>query len=225
MIDFGVIPCFSFKIVHEDVIELSDEVPSSEDEKFVLLGQEGGQVATSGFGRVAFCLGFSPFEGVEVHFVEIVEGGPLVVDSSVASEDDDFVLVVGHGVVGSGLGPSDFAHGVFGWALRFLVGGLVPLEGGELEVEAVVVAFVGGVAAPEDEHPVLADLACGVEGSTVGDVPRADLVGPLAGGVVDDPEGVELVLGEEILGVVVLFGHLESAEQVVHFANRDDGVT
>lgn len=87
-------------------------------------------MATSGFRRVAFCFGFSPFEGVEVHFVEIVEGGPLVVDSSVASEDDDFVLVVGHGVVGSGFGASDFAHGVFGWALGFLVGGLVPLEGG-----------------------------------------------------------------------------------------------
>ena len=181
-------------------------------------------MATSGFRRVAFCFGFSPFEGVEVHFVEIVEGGPLVVNSSVASEDDDFVLVVGHGVVGSGFRPSDFAHGVFGWALGFLVGGLVPLEGGEFEVEAVVVALVGGVAATEDEHPVLADLACGMEGSTVGEVPGADLVGPLAGRIVNDPKGVELVLGEEILGVVVLFGHLKSAEQVVHLANRNDGV-
>ena len=168
MVDFWVIPCFGFKIIDEDVVELGDEVPSSEDEEFIFLGQEGCQVTTSGFGRVTFCFDFSPFEGVEVHFVEVVEGGSLVVDSSVASEDDDFVLVVGHGVVGSGFGASDFAHGVFGWALGFLVGGLVPLEGGELEVEAVIVTLVRGVAATEDEHLVLADLACGMEGSTVG---------------------------------------------------------
>ena len=42
MVDFGVIPGFGFKIVDEDVIELSYEVPSSEDEEFIFLGEEGG---------------------------------------------------------------------------------------------------------------------------------------------------------------------------------------
>ena len=51
------------------------------------------------------------------------------------------------------------------------------------------------------------------------------LEGPLAVLVVDDAEGVELIFGEEIFGIVVFFGHLQSAEEVVRLADGDNGVS
>ena len=45
---------------------------------------------------------------------------------------------------------------------------------------------------------------------------------PLTGLVVDDPESIELVLRKKIFGVVVFFWLLESAEEVVSFADSDD---
>ena len=48
---------------------------------------------------------------------------------------------------------------------------------------------------------------------------------PLTGLVVDDPESIEFVLWEKILGVVVFFRHLESAEEVVCLADGNDRVS
>ena len=130
MSNFRVTPGLSLKVINEDVAELGDKVPSSENNQFIFLGQQTCQVTTSGFRRVSFCFGFSPFKSIKVEFVEVVESSALVVDSSVASENDDFVLIVSHGVVGSGLWSSNLAHSVFRRSLGFLIGGLMPLEGG-----------------------------------------------------------------------------------------------
>jgi hypothetical protein len=130
MADLGVVPGFSFKIIDEDIAELTHEVPSSENHKFVLLSEDTCQMTASRFRRVSLGLGFTPFKCVKIQFVEVVEGSSLIVDTTMASEDDDFIFVVGHGVVGSGFWSSNLAHGVFRRPLGFLVRRLMPLEGG-----------------------------------------------------------------------------------------------
>lgn len=64
-----------------------------------------------------------------------------------------------------------------------------------------------------------------MEGAPQRDVPRALLQRPLDSLVVDDPEGVEVVLGEKVLGIVEFFRLLQSAEQVVRLADRHDGMS
>ena len=48
---------------------------------------------------------------------------------------------------------------------------------------------------------------------------------PLTCRIIDDPESVEFVFGEKILGIVVLFGLLKTAEEVVRLADGDDRVS
>ena len=50
-------------------------------------------------------------------------------------------------------------------------------------------------------------------------------MGPFDSGVVDDPQGVELVLREQIFGIVVLLRLLQSSKQVMCFANGDNGMS
>ena len=152
-------------------------------------------MSTTWFRWITFCFRFSPFECIQVQFVDVIERGPLVVDTSMSTEDDDLVLEVSHRVVGSGLWSSDLAHGVFGWALGFLVWRLEPLEVREFEVETVVVSFVGGVAPSEDEHLVFLHLAGRVECSSSWQLPGTGFVCPLYGLIVDDSECVEFVFG------------------------------
>jgi hypothetical protein len=64
-----------------------------------------------------------------------------------------------------------------------------------------------------------------VECASEGYISGALLEGPLNGLVVDDPEGVEVVLGEEILGIVEFLGLLQSSEQVVRLADGDNCVS
>jgi len=61
--------------------------------------------------------------------------------------------------------------------------------------------------------------------SSEGKVPRASFVGPLDSGVVDNPEGIELVLREQIFGIVVLLRFFQSSKQVMSFANGDNGMS
>lgn len=113
MTQFGVSPGLSLEIIDEEVVELQDKVPTSKNEEFILLGEQTGNVSSSGFRRVTLGLGFSPFKGIQIEFVDIIEGGSLIVHSSVSSKDDNLVLIVGHGVIGSGFRPSNLAHGIF----------------------------------------------------------------------------------------------------------------
>ena len=63
-----------------------------------------------------------------------------------------------------------------------------------------------------------------MESTAEGHVAGALLQSPLNGLVVNDSKSVELVFGQEIFGVVELFRSFEPAEQVVHFADGDNGV-
>ena len=71
-------------------------------------------MAASGLWRSSFGLGLLPLEALEIEFIDVVEGASIVVDAAMASKDDDFVFVGGHGMVGPGLRPSNFGHGIFG---------------------------------------------------------------------------------------------------------------
>lgn len=100
----------------------------------------------------------------------------------------------------------------------------------KLEDKGVVVALVRSVAATEDEHPILSNLAGRVVSSRIGDISEAGLQGPFNRVVVEDAEGVEIVFGEEILGVEELFRLFQPSEHVMGFSgvgptNGDDGVT
>lgn len=95
----------------------------------------------------------------------------------------------------------------------------------ELEEEGVIVAQIGGVASSEDEDLVLSHFAGGVIGTRHGRISGALLQCPLHGGVVDDPDGIEVVLGEQLGGIGQHFGFFESPEHVVHLAESDDGMS
>lgn len=55
-----------------------------------------------------------PLGSLAVEDVKVVEGNTLVVDTTVAAENEDLALVVGRSAVGPGLGSTDLAFGVFG---------------------------------------------------------------------------------------------------------------
>ena len=130
MVHLRVVPSLSLEVVDKQVIELRDEVPPSKNQQFVLLSQQTCQVSTSRLRWVSLCLRLPPLESIQVQFVKVVESCPLVINSSVTSENDDLVLIVSHGVVSSGLRSSDLAHGVLGGSLGLLIGRLIPLEMG-----------------------------------------------------------------------------------------------
>lgn len=98
----------------------------------------------------------------------------------------------------------------------------------ELQEEGVIVAQIGGVAAPENEHPVFTNLASRVIGPRHGDISCTLPDAPLdrAGGRAGrrDPDGVELVLGQHLRGIGQTFRFLQTTEQVVYLVERDDGV-
>ena len=90
-------------------------------------------MTTSGLRGISFSLWLPPLECVEVQFIDIVEGSALIIDSSVSSENDDFIFEVGHRVVGTRLWSSNFAHCILGRSLGFLIGRLGPLKGSCIE--------------------------------------------------------------------------------------------
>jgi hypothetical protein len=63
-----------------------------------------------------------------------------------------------------------------------------------------------------------------VEGATEGEVSGARLERPLDGEVVDNSQRIEVVLGEEILGIVELLRFLYSSEQVMRLADGDNSM-
>ena len=130
MADLWVGPSFGFKIIDEQVVELQNEVPSSENKELILLGDQTGEMAASRLRWISFGFGFFPLKRVKVQFVEIIEGSALVVHTSLTPENDNFILVVGHRVVGTWLRSAYLAHCVFGRPLGFLVGWLEPLKSG-----------------------------------------------------------------------------------------------
>ena len=87
-------------------------------------------MSSSGLWGISLCLGLAPFEGLQIELVDIIKGGSLIVDTSMSSEDNDFVFMVGHRVIGTGFWSTDFGHGVLWGSDRFLVGRLRPLESG-----------------------------------------------------------------------------------------------
>ena len=96
----------------------------------------------------------------------------------------------------------------------------------ELEEEGVVVAEVRGVAASEDEDLVLPNPASRVIGAGHGDVSSALLEGPLHADVVgEDPEGVQVVLGQQLGGIRQGLGLLQPSEHVVYFPDGHDRVS
>ena len=142
MVQFRVTPGLSFKVVDEDIAKLGYEVPPSKNHQLFFLCHEGCSMTASSFRRVAFSFGLTPFKGIKVEFIEVVEGSPLVVDTSMSSKNDNLIFEVGHGVVGSWFGSTDLGHGILGRANGLLVGRLEPLELGELKVVGVVEAII-----------------------------------------------------------------------------------
>ena len=51
------------------------------------------------------------------------------------------------------------------------------------------------------------------------------LEGPLHSCVIDDPYGIEVVLGQQLGGICEGFGLLEPPEHIMEFAQRHNGVT
>ena len=92
----------------------------------------------------------------------------------------------------------------------------------QFEDIGVVVAFVGGIAATEDEHFVFVNLAGGVECASERYISSALFEGPLNCLVVHDSQSVEVVFGQEIFGIVEFFGLLQSSEQIVRLADSDN---
>jgi len=82
-------------------------------------------------------------------------------------------------VIGSWLGSTYFAFGVFGFRATFLVGRFFPVELRQLEDVDVVEAEVAGVVAAEDEEFVLADGTGSVVGSSQRSLSLASLSSPL----------------------------------------------
>ena len=110
-------------------MKLTREVPAPEDQELVLVGEDGGGVASSWLWRVPHGGDLLPLEFIlHIQLVDVVEGCPLVVHSSMSSEDVHFALVVSGRVVGSGLRCSNFRPGVLRLSNRLLVGWLEPLE-------------------------------------------------------------------------------------------------
>ena len=142
----------------------------SEYEHLVGVGEHAGLVATSGVRRVSFGRDEFPLPGFRIEGVEVVEGFPFVVDSSVSSEEVDFLFVEDGGVVRDGGRSSDLAFLVFGRSTGFLVGWLVPGPVAGLQDIGVIESELGGVLASEDQHFVILDLAGGVVGSGVGNI-------------------------------------------------------
>ena len=130
MVNFGILPSLFFNIIKENVVELEVKVPSTEDHHLGLLGHEGRDMSSSWFWWVSFWLGLSPLKSIQIQLINIIEGSPLIVNSTMPTEDNQLILVVDHGVVSSWLWSSNFGHSVFWWSNRFLIGGLVPLEEG-----------------------------------------------------------------------------------------------
>lgn len=97
--------------------------------------------------------------------------------------------------------------------------------GTQLEEEGVIVAEVGGIAASEDKDFVLSDLAGGVIRAGHGRVSSALLESPLHRCVVDDPDRIQVILGEQLRGIRQRLGLFKTSEHVMEFSNGHDGVT
>lgn len=64
MVDLGVLPSFSIQVIDENVVELKNEVPASENEELVFSGEKRRHMATSWLWRSSLWLSFFPLEAL-----------------------------------------------------------------------------------------------------------------------------------------------------------------
>ena len=128
--NFRILPGFIFQIINENIVELKVEVPSTEDHHLRLMGHYCGNMTSSWFWWVSFWFWFSPFKSVEVQLINVIEGSSLIVNTTMSSENNQFIFVVDHGVICSWLWSTDLGHSILWWSNRFLIGWLIPLEEG-----------------------------------------------------------------------------------------------
>jgi hypothetical protein len=179
-------------------------------------------VSASGFRLETAGFEFSPLEGFTVEGVEVVEGLSFVGDTSVATEDVNFSIVEGGGVVGSGLGSTDFGFSILRLGSGLLVRGLRPLEVGSLEDIGVIESLVGGIVASEDEEFVGSNGAGSVVGSGERKVSRALLGTPFAVAGLANTKNINLVIGSDLS---VLLFVIETSEEDEEFDHGSDSVT
>ena len=122
--DFRVNPRVLNDVVNEDALKLSRLVPASVENDLVLVWNQRGGVAASRVWLLPFGLNSDSLEVLAVEHVQVVEGGPLVAHSPMASEHVNAILVsafvIGHRMVCSWRRRSDFGFRVL-WLLVFLL--------------------------------------------------------------------------------------------------------
>ena len=62
-------------------------------------------------------------------------------------------------------------------------------------------------------------------GSWHGDFSGALLEGPLDSGVVDDPEGIKVVLGDEFARIAIGFRLFQTSKHIMGFSDGDNGMS
>jgi len=143
--DIWVRPESRLKVEHDGVAELRLRVPSTVNVDSVSLTEDG--VTSSWFGWVVVWLDLFPKIGFSVEAVDVVEGNTGVVETSMTSEDVDFLS--------NGRGTS-----VGSWGWHFLAGLLssnafspdfFPLKALGVQVPSTIKSFLWILMASEDE--------------------------------------------------------------------------
>lgn len=180
MTQFRVHPRIGFHVIDLDITMLTSLAPSSIDDQLVFFWQHCCSVSTTRQRRSpTYFLQFSPFTGITVKDIQVIERSPLVATTTMSTEHIHFACMEVTGVVGSRFRCSYFAFCVLRFTATLLVRRFLPLELRQFEDVDIIESEVASVVSSKDKQFVLADSTGSVVGSSQRSFSLASLCPPL----------------------------------------------
>lgn len=150
VVDIWISPFFGLEVENPNVVVLHFSVPSSIDIDLLITGEQ--TVSTSSIWRVVVWNELLPSFFLEVEAVKVIESNTGVVETSMSSEDIDFLVVNASSAVCSWSWSS--ACGVEVLNIVLILPNSFPFHGFDLKEPCIVESGLWAMMTTKDEHLV-----------------------------------------------------------------------